>query len=217
MFVCLPYWCDQNWTHYPWNSLKSDELRGIIATLAKTAQYVLSLHGHYSITLTFSFLSTRTCKPFSKMLLFHLHIHLCWTSPCSSLLIPPVCWGPWEWPSCPLAYRSLLPRVVISKSLLIVHSATLPNLLMSVKTVSPQHQLQERLLVNSHGLKLQAIDCYSVSLMMQLLFYPPWSPCIHTIPPHLDTKDTTWKYSKSLAKAKWLPLLLPSLEEAVVV
>lgn len=109
--LSLSYWGDQNWTHYSRDGLKSDELRWIITTLAKAAQYVVSLHHHYSITLTFSLLSTRTRRPFSRMLLLHLHICLCWTSACSSLLTPPVCWGPCEWQPCPPAYRCLLPRV----------------------------------------------------------------------------------------------------------
>lgn len=137
MFLSFPlsYWCDQNWTHCSRKSLKSDELRGIITTLANAA-HVVSLHHHYSITLTLSLLSTRTCRPFSRMLLLHLHICLCWTSACSSLLIPCVCWGPCEWPPCPPEYWSLLPRIVVSRNLLVVHSASLPNLLMNVKIVS---------------------------------------------------------------------------------
>lgn len=134
--VSLSYWQDQIWTHYSPQFITIETISGIIATLAKAAQYVASLHHHCSVTLTFSLLSTRTCRPFSRMLLLHLHICLCWTSACSSLLAPPVCWGPCEWPPCPPAYQSLLPRVVLSRNLLMVHSALLPNLLRSVKIVS---------------------------------------------------------------------------------
>lgn len=114
MFISLSLsfsnWCDQNWTHYSRDSLKSDELRGIITTLAKAAQYVVSLHHHYSVTLTFSLLSTRTRRPFSGLLLLHPHICFCWASACSSLLTPPVCWGPCERPACPLAYQIPSPK-----------------------------------------------------------------------------------------------------------
>lgn len=125
---------------------------------------------------------------------------------------PPVCWGPWEWAPCPPAYRFLLPRVVLPRNLLMVHSASLPNLLMSVKIVSSQYQLQGKFLINSHCLKLQTIDCYSLNLMMKLFFHLPCSPFIQTIPPHLDTRILHENTSKALLKLSGFHCFSPHLK-----
>lgn len=93
--------------------------------------------------------------------------------------------------------------VVSSINLLKVHPVPSSRLLMKMlMNMSLSIDPQSMPLISSHSLRLQTIDHYPLSLMVQLVFHPFCSPPIQSVSPQSGYKDAVGAFVISLAAVK---------------